>query len=82
MQKNSEKRFEKLTGRKMSGQEWKDAWLENQAAERYSKVGVSPIYSNGNFSRNTKEIDEKLGNRLTEDDKVSSTSKKRNKSQY
>ena len=60
----------------------RDAQLETQTAKRYEKVGVSPIYSKGNFSRNTKEIDEKLGNRLTEDDKVASKSKKKNKSQY
>ena len=59
-----------------------DAQLERQTAKRYEKVGVSPIYSKGKFSRNSKELDKKLGNRLTEDDKVPSTSKKRNRAQY
>lgn len=59
-----------------------DAQLERQTAKRYEKVGVSPIYSKGKFSRNSKELDKKLGNRLTEDDKVPSTSKKKNRAQY
>lgn len=55
----------------------RDAQTENQTAKRYEKVGVSPIYSKGNFSRNSKELDEKYGNRLTEDDKVPASRKKR-----
>lgn len=55
----------------------RDAQLERQTAKRYEKVGVSPIYSKGNFSRNSKEFDKKYGNRLTEDDKVPASRKKR-----
>ena len=55
----------------------RDAQWENQTAKRYEKVGVSPIYSNGNFNKNSKELNEKLGNRLTEDDKVYASRKKK-----
>ena len=82
MQDESERRFKKLTGREMNPEERKDAWLENQTAKRYEDVGVSPIYAKGKFSRKTKEIDEKYGSALTEDDKVPSTSKKRGRRQY
>lgn len=59
------------------GKDFNEANWENQTAKRYEKVGVSPIYSKGNFSRNSKEFDEKYGNRLTEDDKVPASRKKR-----
>lgn len=77
MQRDSEQRFEKAMGRKMNAEERKDAWLENQTAKRYEDVGVSPIYSKGNFSRKSKMLDEKYGNRLTEDDIVPSISKRK-----
>lgn len=64
------------------GKDFNDANVENQLYKRYEKVGVSPIYSHGAFDRTDKEQDEKLGNRITEDDKVPETSKKRNKRQY
>ena len=59
-----------------------DGLVEQQVAKRYEKVGVSPIYSKGNFNKNSNNVEEKLGSRLTEDDKVSSTSKKRARRQY
>lgn len=64
------------------GKDFNEANWENQTAKRYEKVGVSPIYSKGKLSREDKEQDERLGNRLTEDDKVTEKSKKRNKRQY
>lgn len=79
---NAEQRFKKLAGREMNPEERKDAWGEIQTGKRYEKVGVSPIYEKGKFSRKTKELEEKFGSRLTEDDKVPSTSKKRGRRQY
>lgn len=64
------------------GKDFNEANFENQTAKRYEKVGVSPIYAKGKFDRSDKELDEKYGNRLTEDDEVTSKSKKRNKLQY
>lgn len=64
------------------GKDFNEANWENQTAKRYEKVGVSPIYSRGKFDRSDKEYDKKYGKRLTEDDKVTENSKKRNKSQY
>ena len=65
-----------------TGQVKNEAMREQQVANRYSKVPVSPIYSNGRFSRNSDAQIDKNGNRLTEDDKVPSTSKKKNRRQY
>lgn len=60
----------------------RDAELEQQTANRYEKVGVSPIYANGTFSSNSKKQVERNGSRLTEDDEVPSKNKKKNKQQY
>lgn len=62
--------------------EKRDAENEIQTYERYKKVGVSPIYSKGNFTANSQNLDDKYGSRLTEDDKVSSMNKKKKKQQY
>ena len=59
--------------------EQRDAEQENQTAKRYEKVGVSPIYSKGNFTVNSQEQEEKIGNRLTEDDNVQKLKKKKRK---
>ena len=82
MMDETERRFKKITGREMNPEERKDAWLETQTYKRYEDVGVSPIYANGKFSRKTKDLEEKFGSRLTEDDIVPSTSKKRGRRQY
>ena len=86
MMDEAESRWKKDFGRKYTSEERKDAWREVQTRKRYEDVGVSPIYGQNTspnaFSRNSKDLDEKFGSRLTEDDKVPSTSKKRGRRQY